>query len=78
MAVIQPHEILGILGTLLTLALMLVRWRSRRRSNDIGTTTPYLTLAVVGLIWLFFLGGTGGNLVYEYGINVRGVNPLLP
>ena len=23
------------------------------------------------------LGGTGGQLTYQYGINVRGVNPLL-
>ena len=30
------------------------------------------------MVWLFILGGTGGNLVYEYGINVRGVNALLP
>ncbi len=58
----------------------LVLWRgwSRRKGNDIGRGTLYLGLAGLGLLWLFVLGGTGGNLVYEYAVNVRGVNPLLP
>jgi len=33
---------------------------------------------VLGLLWIFIVGGTGGQLVYEYAVNVRGVNPLLP
>ena len=36
----------------------------------------YLDPAAAGLIWIMLLGGTGGQLTYQYGINVRGVNPL--
>ena len=32
----------------------------------------------IGLALVVIVGGTGGQLTYEYGINVRGVNPLLP
>ena len=35
-------------------------------------------VVTVGLLWVVVLGGTGGPLTYEYGINVRGINPLLP
>jgi hypothetical protein len=37
----------------------------------------YVGLIVLGLVWVVLLGGTGGNLVYELGVNVRGINPLL-
>ena len=78
MAYIESHEVLGILGTLLTIGVLVWRWRTRRNGSDAGQTRLYAGVAIVGMVWLFLLGGTGGNLVYEYGINVRGINPLLP
>lgn len=78
MMFIQSHEMLGIIGTVFTLGVLLWRWQSRKRGEDVGLTTPYLAVAIVGMLWLFVLGGTGGELVYEHGINVRGINPLLP
>ena len=75
---IEPHQFLGLLGTLFTIGVLIWRWRSRTSGNDAGQTTAYLVIALIGIVWLFFLGGTGGNLVYEYAVNVRGVNPLLP
>lgn len=74
---IEPHQFLGIGGTLVTLGLLFWRYRTRRKGQDSGQGLPYLLIALIGLVWLFLLGGTGGNLVYEYGVNVRGVNPLL-
>ena len=75
--VIEQHQILGLVGTLLTLGLLIWRYLSRRRGTDIGTKPYYLVIAGIGIVWLFVLGGTGGNLVYEYDVNVDGVNPLL-
>jgi uncharacterized membrane protein len=49
---------------------------ARRRGKDISAHPLYIGIAVAGLLWLFLLGGTGGNLVYQLGVNVRGVNPL--
>jgi uncharacterized membrane protein len=77
-AVIEPHQFLGIGTTLFTLALLIWRWLSRRAGRDIGQRPIYLVAAFIGLLLLVTLGGTGGQLTYEYGINVRGVNPLLP
>ncbi|MBV7332831.1 DUF2231 domain-containing protein [Chloroflexi bacterium TSY] len=76
--VIETHQLLGMLGTVVMIGLVIWRYLSRRKGQDAGTSLLYLAFAVVGLVWLFLLGGTGGNLVYEYGVNVRGVNPLLP
>ena len=53
------------------------RWFSRRRGADAGTTPLYLVVILVGMVGLVLSGMTGGDLVYDYGINVRGVNPLL-
>lgn len=75
--VVEQHQILGIVGSLLTLALLAWRYWSRRKGSDIGTKPYYLAIAGIGIVWLFVLGGTGGNLVYKYGVNVEGVNPLL-
>ncbi len=74
---IQPHQLLGMLGTLATLALLVWRWRSRRAGKDIGQSGVYGVFALLGLAWLFVLGGTGGNLVYQFAVNVRAINPLL-
>lgn len=75
--VIEQHQLLGLIGSALTLGLLVWRYLSRRKGNDIGTKPFYLAAAGVGVVWLFVLGGTGGNLVYEYGVNVNGINPLL-
>ncbi|NUM44524.1 MAG: DUF2231 domain-containing protein [Anaerolineales bacterium] len=77
-AAIEPHQFLGMLGTLATLGLAVWRFNARRKGRDIGAHPVYVGLIVAGLVWVVLLGGTGGNLVYELGINVRGVNPLLP
>ncbi len=76
--VIETHQFLGIIGTLFTVGVLIWRFRTRLAGHDAGQTTAYLVVAVIGMAWLFVLGGTGGDLVYEYAINVRGVNPLLP
>lgn len=77
-AAIEPHQFLGMLGTLATLGMAGWRLNARRKGQDLGTHPVYVGLIVLGLVWVVLLGGTGGNLVYELGINVRGVNPLLP
>jgi uncharacterized membrane protein len=77
METIEPHERLGLLGTLVLLVLTGVRLRARRKGTDIDSHPAYLAFAAIGLLWLLLLGGTGGNLVYQHGVNVRGVNPLL-
>jgi len=74
--VIGIHQRVALAGTAITLAVLGWRWRSRRAGRDVGTTPLYLGVVGVGLLWLVVLGGTGGQLVYEYGINVRGVNRM--
>lgn len=73
---IETHGLPANLGTIVLLGMAIWRYRSRRNGCDIGDRRWYLTFAVVGLAWIFFVGGTGGSLTYDYGINVRGVNPL--
>ena len=75
--VIEQHQLLGLIGSALTLGLLTWRYRSRRKGNDVGSKPYYLAIAGIGIVWLVVLGGTGGNLVYEYGTNVDGINPLL-
>ena len=74
--VIGTHQNFGILGTLFVFVLVGIRYWTRRRNRDFGLRKSYLVPAGVGLIWIILLGGTGGQLTYQYGINVRGVNPL--
>ncbi|MBI3241265.1 MAG: DUF2231 domain-containing protein [Chloroflexi bacterium] len=76
-AAIQPHQFSGMIGTLVSAGVLIWRFVARRRGNDIDMHPAYLGLAVLGLAWLVVLGGTGGNLVFELGVNVRGINPLL-
>lgn len=75
---IEVHQLPSMAGTLIILIILGLRYRSRRQGQDIGKAQWYLAFAVLGLIWVFIVGGTGGSLTYDYGINVRGVNPLLP
>ncbi|MDP6204342.1 MAG: hypothetical protein QF457_00920 [SAR324 cluster bacterium] len=74
--VIGTHQNFGILGTLFVFILVKIRYWTRRRNRDFGLRKSYLSPAGAGLIWIMLLGGTGGQLTYQYGINVRGVNPL--
>lgn len=76
-AAITPHQFLGMIGTLVSTAVLIWRFVARRQGKDIDAHPAYMGLAVIGLIWLVVLGGTGGNLVYQLGVNVRGVNPLI-
>ncbi|MBE3563994.1 MAG: DUF2231 domain-containing protein, partial [Hydrogenibacillus schlegelii] len=76
--VIEPHQLSAILGTLALIALAVWRYTGRRKGKDIGRQNGYRMVALLGLLWIFFVGGTGGQLVYEHGLGVRGVNPLLP
>ncbi len=76
--VIEPHQFSALVGTLAMVAFVVWRAASRRRGGDIAEKGWYPLFAVLGLAWIFIVGGTGGQLVYEYAINVRGVNPLLP
>ncbi|RME80801.1 MAG: DUF2231 domain-containing protein [Caldilineae bacterium] len=77
-AIIEPHQFSALLGTLVMLGIAIGRFVSRRRGKDIGQQSWYLVFAVLGLVWIVLVGGTGGQLVYQYAVNVRGVNPLLP
>ena len=75
-ATIERHALPANVGTLVMVGVAIWRYRSRRKQADIGDKNWYLAFAVIGLIWIFIVGGTGGSLTYDYGINVRGVNPL--
>lgn len=75
---IELHQLPSMAGTLIMLIVLALRYRSRRQGQDFGKAQWYLIFAVLGLFWVFIVGGTGGALTYDYGINVRGVNPLLP
>ncbi len=76
-ALIEPHQLSAMFGTVLIIALVVWRGLSRRRGRDIGQKGWYVAIAVLGLVWIFVIG-TGGQLVYGYAVNVREVNPLLP
>jgi len=76
--IIEPHQFSALLGTLVMIAFAVWRYTTRRQGNDIAARNVYLILALVGLVWIFIVGGTGGQLVYNYAINVRHVNPVLP
>ena len=75
-ATIEQHGLPANIGTLFMVAMVIWRYRSRRKGNDVGERSWYLAFAVIGLIWIFIVGGTGGSLTYNYGINVRGTTPL--
>ena len=73
---IERHGLPANLGTLAMLGMLVWRYRTRKAEDDVGRKRPYLVFAALGLLWILFVGGTGGNLTYEHAINVRGVNPL--
>ena len=73
---IEKHEYLAFATTFLFWALIFWRWRSRRKGNDIGHSWLFLSALAIGGAMIFFVGLSGGDLVYEFGVNVRGINPL--
>ena len=75
--VIETHQMWSFAVTVFFISLTIWRWRSRVRGIDAGKSALYLILILIGMIALVISGMTGGDLVYDYGINVRGVNPLL-
>ena len=74
--VIETHQMWSFAVTVFFIALTIWRWRSRARRTDVGESPLYLILILIGMIGLILSGMTGGDLVYDYGINVRGTNPL--
>ena len=75
--VIETHQMWSFAVTVFFIALTIWRWRSRAQGTDTGESPLYLILILIGMIGLILSGMTGGDLVYDYGINVRGTNPLL-
>ncbi len=75
--VIEIHQMWSFAVTIFFVALTLWRWRTRSKGTDSGNSTFYVILVLTGLVGLIMSGMTGGDLVYDHGINVRGVNPLL-
>ena len=74
---IETHQNWSFAVTGLFIAITLWRWFARRRQADVDATPLYLILVLIGVAALTMSGLTGGDLVYEFGINVRGINPLL-
>ena len=75
--VIETHQFWSFGVTLLFIAATIWRFISRRRGSDCGASVPFLLVVAFGTGLLVMSGMTGGDLVFDYGINVRGINPLL-
>ena len=75
--VIDNHLLWSIAATAFFVLLTLWRMVTRIRGSDVGSSAPFAVLAVVGAGVLTMSGMTGGDLVFDHGINVRGINPLL-
>lgn len=74
---IETHQFLALITTILAIGITLWRFFARRRGNDVGDGWIYLGLVSVVFVMLIMVGNTGGTLVYELGVNVQGINPLL-
>ena len=75
--VIEVHLLWSVAVTAVFVLLTIWRMISRLRGSDVGSSIPFAFLVVCGTGVLVMSGMTGGDLVFDYGINVRGVNPLL-
>ena len=73
LAAIAPHQYTAFAATGIFAALTIWRCRSLGRGSDVGGGTPYLALALLGLIVLGITGLLGGNLLTEWGIGVRSI-----
>jgi uncharacterized membrane protein len=79
---IEVHQLISLVGSAAMLIAVMWRWRSRRAASksekrEIGESRGWLIFAALGIVWIFFAGGTGGSLTYDHGVNVRNVNPPL-
>ena len=75
--IIETHQFWSFGVTALFIAVTVWRFISRQRGSDCGASVPFLVVVLAGTGLLFMSGLTGGDLVFDYGINVRGINPLL-
>ena len=75
--VIETHQWWSFGVTAIFIAATVWRLISRRKGADCGASIPFFLVVAVGTGLLVMSGMTGGDLVFDYGINVRGVNPLL-
>ena len=75
--VIEVHLRWSVAVTVIFIVLTVWRLVSRLRGSDVGSSIPFAAFVVLGTGVLTMSGMTGGDLVFDYGINVRGVNPLL-
>jgi uncharacterized membrane protein len=73
LSAMEVHQYLAFAATALLAALTAWRWRSLRRSSDVGGSPAYLALILLGLVFLGVTGFLGGNLITEYGIGVKGI-----
>ena len=76
-SIIETHQFWSFGVTALFIAATIWRFISRRRGSDCGASVPFLLVVALGTGLLVMSGMTGGDLVFDYGINVRGINPLL-
>ena len=76
-SIIETHQFWSFGVTALFIAATIWRFISRRRGSDCGASVPFLVVIAFGTGLLVMSGMTGGDLVFDYGINVRGINPLL-
>ncbi len=74
---IEVHQFLGMITTLIFIGLLIWRGSGMRKGNDIGATWPFIGTMFLGILFLTVTADNGGELVYELGVNVRGINPLL-
>ena len=64
-------------GRLVRHARRLIFQLSSEGESDTGRSLPFLAFTILGTLGLVMSGMTGGDLVFDYGINVRAINPLL-
>ena len=69
--VIELHQLSSFAVTLLFVALTIWRWRVRRRGADLDNRMLYLVAGLLGVALMIYVGWSGGNLVYDHGINVQ-------
>jgi uncharacterized membrane protein len=70
---VQPHQILAILTTIIFLALTIWRWLANRKGKEVIGTVPFAILSLIGLVVLVLTGMYGGSLVFQHGIGVNAI-----
>jgi uncharacterized membrane protein len=69
---VNTHQALAVLSTLIFVVLAIWRFRSLRGAGDVSTRGLYLGVELLGVVGLVLTGLAGGNLVYTYGLGVVG------